>query len=237
MDDIYKSKRQSSKKIILQTEENIGNKKSSLDFVLNKRDVLTTIDLNTKQKLLDFISDKNKLSLKSHFDHRGTKAFLHGKNEAMKKIELNENIEEIQINKRKSDKKIKKKLNKMKSAAYMAKIGGNAHKKNKKKKSISNKYLTNYEKNKIILINKKFNYLDIENRLENSIHKNKKRKSQNKIIIKSDINIDKSINSIETVDSNLFNNKKDYDNYKRLTTKDDLPILKDILDELDSNKK
>ena len=155
----------------------------------------------------------------------------------MKKIELNENIEDIQINKRKSDKKIKKKLNKMKSAAYIAKIGGNGHKKNKKKKSVSNKYLTNYEKNKIILINKKFNYFDIGNRLENSIHKNKKRKSQNKIIVKSDINIDKSINSIETVDSNLFNNKKDYDNYKRLTTKDDLPIFKDILDELDSNKK
>ena len=73
--------------------------------------------------------------------------------------------------------------------------------------------------------------------MENSIHKNKKRKSQNKIIVKSDINIDKSINSIETVDSNLFNNKKDYDNYKRLTTKDDLPIFRDILDELDSNKK
>ena len=117
MNDIYKSKRQSSKKIILQTEENIGNKKSSLYFVLNKRDVLTTIDLNTKQKLLDFISDKNKLTLKSYFDHTGTKAFLHGKNEAMKKIELNENIEDIQIKKRKSDKKIKKKLNKMKSAA------------------------------------------------------------------------------------------------------------------------
>ena len=145
MDDIYKSKRQSSKKIILQTEENIGNKKSSLDFVLNKRDVLTTIDLNTKQKLLDFISDKNKLTLNSYFDHRGTKAFLHGKNEAMKKIELNENIEDIQINKRKSDKKIEKKLNKMKSAAYIAKIG-NTHKKYKKKKSVSSKYLTIFPK-------------------------------------------------------------------------------------------
>ena len=76
MDDIYKSKRQSSKKIILQTEENIGNKKSSLEFVINNRDVLTTIDLNTKQKLLDFISDKNKLTLKSYFDHKRHKSFF-----------------------------------------------------------------------------------------------------------------------------------------------------------------
>ena len=59
--------------------------------------------------MLDFISDKKKLCLKSHFDHKGAKRFLNGKDEAMKKIELNENIEENEINSPKNDIKIIKK--------------------------------------------------------------------------------------------------------------------------------
>ena len=53
MDDIYKSKRQSSKKIILQTEENIGNKKSSLEFVLNNN--MNLIKLSNLYKINYFL--------------------------------------------------------------------------------------------------------------------------------------------------------------------------------------
>ena len=55
--------------------------------------------------------------------------------------------------------------------------------------------------------------------------------------LKNKINIDKSINSIATVNSKLFSNKNEYDNFKRFVTKDDVPILEDILVELDVNKK
>ena len=51
------------------------------------------------------------------------------------------------------------------------------------------------------------------------------------------INIDKSINSINTVDSKLFNNENEYNTYKYFLTKDDEPILEDILYELDLNNK
>jgi len=60
--------------------------------------------LDINQKLLDFISDKSKIVLKSCFDHKGSKKFLEGKSEAMKKIELNESI----LDKNKSKKKKEK---------------------------------------------------------------------------------------------------------------------------------
>ena len=55
--------------------------------------ILSEKNLNSKQKLYDFISNKNKLSLKSKFDNIGTRTFLEEKDEAMKKIELNEEID------------------------------------------------------------------------------------------------------------------------------------------------
>ena len=54
---------------------------------------------------------------------------------------------------------------------------------------------------------------------------------------KNDMNISKSIISVLTIDSTLFNNEKDYKKYQKLTTNDDLPIIQGILCELGDNKK
>ena len=77
------------------TESKEIDASSPFEINLGKRYLLTAQDCNNKQKLLDFISDKKKITLKSVFDHKGTKAFLNEKNEAMKRIELDENIESI----------------------------------------------------------------------------------------------------------------------------------------------
>ncbi len=105
----------SSNNYILKTEQK-GRNIAPFEQNVGDRLILSVQDFNNRQKLIDFISDKKKLSLKSYFDHRGTKAFLNGKDEAMKRIELNENIEE-NIKSKKSHKNIKK-LNHRKSADF-----------------------------------------------------------------------------------------------------------------------
>ena len=100
-----KSRKQSFKLYILQTEQPTNNTCSFFDINMKERNLLTAQNIDNKQRLLDFISDKNKLSLKSYFDHKGTKEFLNGKNEAMKKIELNENIDNEECCKSKTEKK------------------------------------------------------------------------------------------------------------------------------------
>ena len=108
-----KETKQSGKMLTVPTETKY-KKLSSLELNLNEKQVLTLNDLNNRQKLLFFISDKNKFCFKSHFDQKGTKAFLNGKEEAMKKIELNENIKDDHHD---SDKLLKnhRKLKKVKS--------------------------------------------------------------------------------------------------------------------------
>ena len=254
----YNTKSEMKSSIMLtEQSKKVEKKKSFFELNLNEKQALKEYDLDNQQKLFYFISDKNKFCLKSHFDHKGTKAFLIGKNEAMKKIELNENIEENRIKSSKIDKENKKKLSKMKSEGFATKnlksnknsIITETSKNNKKKKrnSKSYKFLTNCGKKQLINL-KLFNNFDLEgqSKLESpiSIHKhNKKKKSvRNKIKNEKEENIekknnDKSIISIVRVDSKLFNNKKDNYSYERLLSKDDIQIFQNILYELDVNKK
>ena len=251
--------------IILTAPAHYNSKnKSSFELNMNEEHIFTTQDLDNKQKLFDFISDKNKFCLKSHFDHNGTKEFLNGKDEAMKKIVLNENIEENGIKSSKKDSKNKKKILKMKSEGFILKnlkinkvsLNTEISKKNKKKKRISksNKFLSNCGKNQLINLKHILDDFDLEepskwetlspinkpNRKRKSVKEKvkkdkKERKERAKKKEKKDN--DKSIISIVTVDSKLFNNKIDYDNYKRFVTKTDVPIFENILYELDVNKK
>ena len=191
--------KKSFKSLIPKTEQKTRYRLSSLEFNLNNRYALTNEDLNNKQKLLDFISDKKKLSINSYFDQRGAKKFLNGKNEALKKIELDENLEETQIKNKKGEKKFKKKLNKMKSSAFLINKKNkdnnyinkdesiNQNNKSKKKKAKSEKYLTNCMNNKLIDLKEKINDFDNDYKYKPTpnthIHKHKKRKSKNKEII------------------------------------------------------
>lgn len=73
-------------------------------------------------------------------------------------------------------------------------------------------------------------------------NKHKKRKlidnKKTKKSRKEKKNIDISIHSITSVDSKLFNNNKDYENYKKVISKDiDYSLIKEIIFELDVNKK
>lgn len=248
-----------SKSYIIQTEQPINNTCSFFDINMKEKNLLTAQNIDNKQRLLDFISDKNKLSLKSYFDHKGTKEFLYGKNEAMKKIELNENIDNEECCKSKTEKKVikgmsKKKILKQKSVGFNLKnisykkiVSKRDSSKNKKKhNSISAKYLSNYNDKNINTLKEKFDNYGLEERSNNNdgvphspAHSRRKKRNSLKRKIKKknkNINIDKSINSISTVNSKLFNNEKEYENFKHLVTKDDVPILKDILYELDVNK-
>ena len=258
-----KSKMKSSIILSVPTNPNV-NIKSSFELNINERHASTSYYKDNKQKLLDFISDKNKLCLKSYFDHKGAKRFLNGKDEAMKKIELNENIEENEIKTPKNANKNNKKMMKMKSEEYTLKNNKinkkilNSEISNKKQKKMrnskSNKFLSNVGKNQLININEVFNDFDLDElpkwetvspvnkhhkkaksikdkiKREKKVKKEKKEKKEKK-------NNDKSIISIVTVDSKLFNNKKEYDNYKKLATKEDFPIIENIINELDVNKK
>ena len=233
-------------------EQNEGNIKSSIEENINERYILTTQE-NTKQRLLDFISVKKKFFFNSFFDHKGTKEFLNSKNEAMKEIELNDNMDNNKI-KRKSLKKIKK-YEKRKSAGYVlvkekkfknAEIKEESLKKKKGayKGSASSKFCSNMNFGDYRIETSVGNNLDEEEKkwepyTPQKTHKKKRKssakekdeKNNNK---KEKINEDKSIISITTVDSKLFNNNKEYNNFKHLLTKDDEPIFKDILYELDN---
>jgi hypothetical protein len=219
-------------------------------------------NINNKRKLFDFISDKNKLSLNTYFDHKGTKEFLIDKNEAMRKIELDEDLEEdFKKSKSKKGSHIsKKKISKQKSDGFALKKNSKKLfktesslkiKLNKNYNSISTKNLTNNEdsknntilKEKFVQFNLKEHSTNDDQIIKSPVQTRKKKKSSlikkksKKDNEKERINIDKSINSINTVNSKLFNNEKEYNKFKHLLTKDDIPILEDILYELDVNKK
>lgn len=84
------------------SEKNLFTKNKIVQIDESEIKYLNTQNIN--QKLLDFISDKSKIVLKSCFDHKGSKQFLEGKSEAMKKIELNEFILDEKQNKKKKKK-------------------------------------------------------------------------------------------------------------------------------------
>ena len=247
----------------IKTEEQKNNGCYLSDVVNTKERYFSSVqNINNKRKIVDFISDKNKLSLNTCFDHEGTKEFLIGKNEAMRKIELDEELEEdFQKSKSKKGNHIsKKKISKHKSDGFALKSNSKKIfqtessqkiKLNKKYNSISTKNLTNNEdsknntifKEKFVQFNLKENSTNDDQIMKSPVQTHKKKKSSlNKKKPKKDnekerINIDKSINSINTVNSKLFNNEKEYNKYKHLLTKDDIPIVEDILYELDVNKK
>ena len=231
----YDEKLNLSKKVILQTEQKERNLPIPYGLNLKERHLLTSQDIDNKQKLFDFISDKQKLTLKSFFDHRGTKAFLNGKDKAMKRIELDDNIEEY-INKKRTNKKNKKKkescdfiINNNYNEFIIKEDTIKKKRKSKNQKSISTNNLINFAGKKLTKINENFNDFEFGKLLwephspknkhkRRTLIEKKKTKKKNK---KYKINIDKSINSISTIDSKLFKDNKDDD-----------PIIKDILYEL-----
>lgn len=221
------------------------------DVNIKERITMTAQDIDNKQKLYDFISTgKNKLSLKTHFDQKGTKEFLHGKNEAMKKIELNESIEEKNSI---IPKKIKNKtkLKTHKSQKILTKLDSmNANNIKKKiKNSLSTQNLGKFYKNKLSSIKQQHIMIGIEDEVSpskwephtpiNCHKKNRKSLSKRKNKgRKKTFNVDKSINSINTVDSKLFKDQKDYEHYKHhFLNKDDTSFLEAIINELDLNEK
>jgi hypothetical protein len=224
---------------------------SSFDVNIKERITMTAQDIDNKQKLYDFISGgKNKLSLKTHFDHKGTKEFLLGKNEAMKKIELDESIEENnKIKKKVIKRKSVSNLKSNKSQKMLTKIDSiNLNNiKKRKKNSLSTKNIDIY-KNKLSSIKQPHITIGFEDGIPppnlkphtqiNSGKKSRKspykKKNKNK---KKSVNVDKSINSIKTIDSKLFSDKKDYEHYKQnFLNKDDTSFLEVIINELDLNK-
>ena len=229
----------SFKKAFLQTESKERNRSSPLENNLKEKYFLTAKDLDNRQKLIDFISDKKKFSFKSAFDHKGTKSFLSDKEVAFKRIELNENIEIININD-KEDKSIKK-IRHRRSADYylennevIIKQESIKKKKHKKHKSISTKIYGS----KLDNIKDKFMDFELEKLLwepKSPTNKRKTKKLREKKKTKNNlinlINLDKSINSIETIEPKN-NNNKEYDK-----TRDDDPLIKEILNELDVTKK
>jgi hypothetical protein len=66
-------------------------------------------NLRDKKSLVDFISSKNKIILKSCFDHKGAKQFLSDKRKAMDKIVLEDEILDENLEKTKKKKSISKK--------------------------------------------------------------------------------------------------------------------------------
>ena len=131
--------KQSDKLLTFPTETRDKTKVSSFELI-NDKPELTLQELKIRQKLLFFISDKHKFCFKSCFDHKGTKAFLNSREEAMKKIVLNEYIEE---DRHKSDKLVKhhhKKLKKLNSVTADLKFHKlNKNEINKEEESIKKK--------------------------------------------------------------------------------------------------
>ena len=84
-------------------EDNQKHNKSSNCLVFNLPNLTQNLSVSSnpnkslckscdKKCLYDFISSKNKLILKSCFDHRGTKKFLSEKEKALQEINLSEDI-------------------------------------------------------------------------------------------------------------------------------------------------
>ena len=173
--------------------------------------VKTNKKLNNFKQLLDFLSDKNKFSLNSNFDDKGSEEFLCGKSDAMKKIELNEYILEEENTNKKIDKSSK-----------IEKVEEN-----------TNNIISNYE-------NKNEEALDKKNEKEEAVTQIKERKHLKKIkeiknnnIIKENISFD----SIITVNSKLFNNYKDYQKFQKLLSNDDIPLVEEIIFQLKMERK
>lgn len=198
------------------------------------------------QHLLDFISDKNKLSLKSKFDHKGSEEFLSGKSLAMEKIELNESILEtddsIKVKKKNicnyksvkfndiTIKKIKNDINK----DLPNEIRNKSTKKSNIKKGKKNcSKMEKKSKNEEISKNNESNISKINERKN---HKILDEKIKNKNINSNDDSESFSFNSLISVNSKLFNNNKEWEKSKKMASKNDIPIFEEIVLLLKSKK-
>ena len=83
------------------SSNNLRIKYSGKSFNLNESE-----NLRDKKSLFEFISSKNKIVLKSCFDHKGAKKFLSDKKKAMDKIVLEDDILDENIEKNKKKKKL-----------------------------------------------------------------------------------------------------------------------------------
>jgi hypothetical protein len=83
------------------SSNNLRIKYSGKSFNLNESE-----NLRDKKSLFNFISSKNKIVLKSCFDHKGAKKFLSDKKKAMDKIVLEDDILDENIEKNKKKKKL-----------------------------------------------------------------------------------------------------------------------------------
>ena len=94
------------------SSNNLRIKYSGKSFNLNESE-----NLRDKKYLFDFISSKNKIVLKSCFDHKGAKKFLSDKKKAMDKIVLEDDIldENIEKNKKKKKPNVKSKTSEKKN--------------------------------------------------------------------------------------------------------------------------
>lgn len=210
--------------------------KKKLVFDNNFEDnyIKTLQESENKQKLFDFISDKKKFSLKSNFDQKGTKSFLNGKDIAMQKIELNDEIENEEMDNQKNvvKKSPNKKLYSSKSYKLVTlnKINKKYNKQEtkikngKRKNSKSSKYLSIFSENNLKLKGIKNDDFALEDDFKSNIIKTdiktaKKysRKSLSKKPKKNkDLIINKSIGSILTVDSKKYRKKKYSSKYETL---------------------
>ena len=85
------------------------------DKYTHTRNNLSQNEIDDKNFLFNFLSSKNKITLKSCFDHKGAKKFLSEKDKAMASFELpDDDIEEKTEKKRRSRKSILKKKSKKK---------------------------------------------------------------------------------------------------------------------------
>ena len=86
---------------IIKSTDNLRKKYSGKTFNLDEGE-----NLKDKKSLVNFISSKNKIVLKSCFDHKGAKKFLSDKKKAMDKIVLEDDILDENIEKNKKKKKL-----------------------------------------------------------------------------------------------------------------------------------
>jgi len=161
-------------------------------------DKLCKVTESNIEKLLLFISSKNKIAFKSHFDKKGTKKFLSEKEKAMEKIIL---IDEIKDENNKNKKHHHEKSKKIKKKARRS-ISDNIIKFNPK--AINQKLAPsqNFQKSQKIIIN----YID--DGKNNDTNNQIKFPNKKKVVKLNSISSNYSnINSIEPL--NLAINKND----------------------------
>lgn len=243
----------------LQTEVTKKNINKSDDEQKNRQYLYTQQIQSNNQKLLDFISDKKKLNLKSFFDRKGSEEFLSKKNEAMERIELNETIEDKNINegeikiimenleeKKKTKNKISKKrteiVRKVKNRKFSVESYKNQNKKIRSSKNMNEFHFIQAKEKKYDEDSTNINIAQKGTREFTSNRKiinNKKLKEKNKNY-KNQQNLSQerksSIDTISTVNSKLFNDKRDYEHYKRFYIKEDDFFIEEIVAELRSKK-